>query len=225
MQWLQQKSTRLPIFVQDPQIFWSKEGAKIVWNPTAVIFIPKEEELQQLQNYCKTRSRKSFWREQRRRCNKQDWSAVRLRQPKLQKETGSRRTRIYRRALGRDNLSTSQERSFSYPQWGRTVNNKQETRKRLFGVRLFKKKSKKGSLGSIEGRLYCRLVQEKTTKNRKSKAAPRSSLLSGPHVATCDVEQALVYGNSKPQDHEGRRFLKARQQSQPPRGGYRLYWR
>ena len=55
----------------------------------------------------------------------------------------------------------------SFPQWGRTVNNKQETRKRLFGVRLFKKKSKKESLGSIEGRLYCRLVQEKSTKNKK----------------------------------------------------------
>lgn len=72
---------------------------------------------------------------------------------KIAKKTGSRCTRIYRRALRRDNLSTTQERSFSYPQWGRTVNNKQETRKRLFGVRLFKKKSKKESLGSIEGRL------------------------------------------------------------------------
>lgn len=87
----------------------------------------------------------------------------------IAKKTGSRCTRIYRRALRRDNLSTSQERSFSYPQWGRTVNNKQETRKRLFGVRLFKKKSKKESLGSIEGRLYCRLVQEKSTKNKKVK--------------------------------------------------------
>ena len=147
---------------------------------------------------------------------------------KIAKKTGSRSTRIYRRALRRDNLSTSQERSFSYPQWGRTVNNKQGTRKRLFGVRLFKKKSKKESLGSIEGRLYCRLVQEKSTKNKKSKAAPRSSLLSGPHVAKRiqgHVEQALVYGNSEPQDHEGRQFPKARQQSQSPQGGYRLYWR
>ena len=147
---------------------------------------------------------------------------------KIAKKTGSRCTRIYRRALRRDNLSTTQERSFSYPQWGRTVNNKQETRKRLFGVRLFKKKSKKESLGSIEWRLYCRLVQEKSTKNKKSKAAPRSSLLSGPHVAKRiqgHVEQALVYGNSEPQDHEGRQFPKARQQSQPPQGGYRLYWR
>lgn len=88
---------------------------------------------------------------------------------KIAKKTGSRCTRIYRRALRRDNLSTTQERSFSYPQWGRTVNNKQETRKRLFGVRLFKKKSKKESLGSIEWRLYCRLVQEKSTKNKKVK--------------------------------------------------------
>ena len=37
-------------------------------------------------SYWKTRSRKSFWREQRRRWNKQDWSAVRLRQPKVQKK-------------------------------------------------------------------------------------------------------------------------------------------
>ena len=71
-------------------------------------------------------------------------------------------------------------------------------------------------------------MQEKSTKNKKSKAAPRSSLLSGPHVAKRiqgHVEQALVYGNSEPQDHEGRQFPKTRQQSQPPQGGYRLYWR
>lgn len=35
--------------MQDPQIFWSNEGAKIVWNPTAVLSIPKEKELQELQ--------------------------------------------------------------------------------------------------------------------------------------------------------------------------------
>ena len=66
-------------------------------------------------------------------------------------------------------------------------------------------------------------AREDHKKNKNSKAAPRSSLLSGPHVAKriqCHVEQALVYGNSEPQDHEGRRFPKARQQCQPPRGGY-----
>lgn len=31
------------------QILWNNEGQKIVWNPTAVLSIPKVEELQELQ--------------------------------------------------------------------------------------------------------------------------------------------------------------------------------
>ena len=145
MQWLQRKITRLPIFVQDPQIFWSNEGAKIVWNPTAVLSIPKEEELQELQKLLENQEQEELLER-----TKEEVEQIRLvccatppTKKKLQKETGSRRTRIYRRALRRDNLSTPQEQSFSYPQWGRTVNNKQKTRKCLFGVRFCKKKSRK----------------------------------------------------------------------------------
>lgn len=86
MQWLQRKSTRLPIFVQDPQIFWSNEGAKIVWTPLPYYPSQRRKSYRSCKNYWKTRSRKSFWREQRRRWKKQDWSAVRLRRPKLQKK-------------------------------------------------------------------------------------------------------------------------------------------
>lgn len=161
MQWLQRKSTRLLIFVQDPQIFWSKNCLE----PHCRTIHPKGE---RAAGAAKTTGKLGVGRAFGENKGGGGTNKIGLLcdsvNQKLKKKTGSRCIRIYSRALRRENLSTSQERSFSYPQWGRTVNNKQETRKRLFGVRLFKKKSKKESLGSIEGRLYCRLVQEKTTK-------------------------------------------------------------